>query len=40
MKKENFKTDCMWQGMDYNDYLFELALQKMENENIKNKTNE
>lgn len=30
------KTDCMWQGMDYNDYLFELALRKMENENENN----
>ena len=31
MEENFYKEDCMWQGMDYNDYLFELALREMEN---------
>ena len=31
MEENFYKEDCMWQSMDYNDYLIELALIEMEN---------
>lgn len=30
MEENLYKEDCMWQGMDYNDYLVEIALREME----------
>lgn len=30
MEENLNKEDCMWQGMDYNDYLVEIALREME----------
>lgn len=33
MEENFYKEDCMWQGMDFNDYLFEEALRKLEEKN-------